>query len=272
MKPPVKMLVTDIDGTLVGADGEVSSTNRDAIAAATAQGVRVVLSTGRVLTAAQPFLTDLALDGYHILCDGALVRHPRTGHNLVISPLAPDLLAEAVSFCRARGLFLEFFSATDYFVEVVTDYLRLRRFFGLEYRLVDFDKFPQAAEIIKGGLIRDSATADAVNEFVTHFAPRFGFSYAGTPAFPGIEFVNVVAKGVSKGSALRTLAAHLKVPLDAVCAVGDAGNDLPVFEVSGVSVAMGNATPEVRRMADHVTAPVTEDGLAQAIRRYVLGP
>jgi hydroxymethylpyrimidine pyrophosphatase-like HAD family hydrolase len=75
----------------------------------------------------------------------------------------------------------------------------------------------------------------------------------------------------NKGVAISELAKLLGVPLAEIAAIGDGGNDVAMFERSGLSIAMGNASPEVQQAADFVTESNREDGFANAIERFILG-
>jgi len=83
-------------------------------------------------------------------------------------------------------------------------------------------------------------------------------------------FLDVTAMDANKGAALATLAEHLGVPLAQTAAIGDGGNDPAMFHVAGLSIAMGQAEDAVKRQADVVTGANTEDGVAQAIEKYLL--
>ena len=96
------------------------------------------------------------------------------------------------------------------------------------------------------------------------------FSRARTPAYPGVDFINVVAPGVSKGKALEVLASHLGVDRSEVIAVGDGINDISLLAAAGMAVAMGNAPDEVKAVADYITFDVAQSGLAAAINKFLL--
>jgi Cof subfamily protein (haloacid dehalogenase superfamily) len=265
-----RLIVSDIDGTLIGADGVISENDIAALRRALDRGVRVVLCTGRVPTSGTPYVERLGLDGYHIFSDGALVRNPETRHDLYRAELSLELRKEITEYAREHGLFLEFFTPTEYLVEAESKYLVIRRFFGIEYRKVDFDALPDDTSVIKGGLISDAATEAGVNGFLAHFKGRLDYTYAATPAYPGLRFYNLVAPGVSKGQALRELAAYLEIPLTEIMAIGDANNDISMLRAAGLGVAMGNAAASVKQAADYVTADVDHDGVAAAIEKFVL--
>ena len=83
-------------------------------------------------------------------------------------------------------------------------------------------------------------------------------------------FIEVVPLGVDKGAALAWLAQHFDIPREEVLAAGDQENDLAMIKWAGVGVAMGNATPPVQKVADWIAPPVTEDGAAVLLERFVL--
>jgi 5-amino-6-(5-phospho-D-ribitylamino)uracil phosphatase len=99
---------------------------------------------------------------------------------------------------------------------------------------------------------------------------RFSSSVA-IPMAPadGMECVNLVAPGVSKGQAIEALRAHYGLARDEVVGAGDAPNDLPLFEAVGFRIVMGNASAEIRALADYVAPDVEEDGLATAIEELL---
>jgi Cof subfamily protein (haloacid dehalogenase superfamily) len=98
---------------------------------------------------------------------------------------------------------------------------------------------------------------------------RFGDAVYTTKSHP--NFAEVINPQVNKGVALAVVAAHYGIAQRETMAVGDGMNDLPMLEWAGLGVAMGQAYPQVRAAADVVTAALADDGLAQAIERYVLG-
>jgi hydroxymethylpyrimidine pyrophosphatase-like HAD family hydrolase len=85
-----------------------------------------------------------------------------------------------------------------------------------------------------------------------------------------IHFGNAISRHVSKGSALRDIIEYLAIDAGQVLAIGDSFNDLPVFEVAGAKVAMGNAPESLRQIADWVAPTVEDDGVAAAIEKFIL--
>ena len=267
-----KLLVVDIDGTLLDKNGAISVEDKKALARARSLGIQVSLSTGRVVKACLKILSQLSLDGYHMFFDGALVCNPGKGKEVYVEPISQELVRQMVDFARLNEINLELFSATHFFIERETWVTDIRRqFFSLEPTIVDFSKLWQNERIIKGGLVVSSVEEKAkANDFYLHFKNRLNFSLTGTPAYPDIDFFNVVAAEVSKGKALAALVSFLGIPLTEVMAIGDGANDITLLSSAGLAIAMGNAPEELKAVADYVTLDVDHNGVAAAVSKFLL--
>ena len=267
-----KLLVVDIDGTLVGKDGNILSEDREALARACDLGVKVSLSTGRAAQACLNLISQLALDSYHIFFDGALVSNPAQNEEVYIQPLSKAVVRQVIKFAHLNDINIDLYSTTQYFIERETWSSTVHRdFFGIKPILVDFTKLWERERIIKGGLVATSPQEAAkARNFHLRFNDSLHFSWVRTPAFPGVDFINVVAPGVSKGKALKALASHLGIPLTEVIAIGDGTNDIPLLSLAGLGIAMGNAPAEVKAVADYITLDVERSGLAAAINKFLL--
>ena len=91
-----------------------------------------------------------------------------------------------------------------------------------------------------------------------------------TPAYPDVDFINVVSPKVSKGKALEELCAFYRVPLSQVVAIGDGANDLSLLKMAGLAVAMGNSVDELKSIADVITEDVDHNGVAEIIKRFLV--
>ena len=106
-------------------------------------------------------------------------------------------------------------------------------------------------------------------QFATSFSDRINVTWTLTPAFPDIQFINLVRKGTSKGQALKALCTYLKIPLVHVCAIGDGENDISLISTAGLGIAMQNSTPELISRAKYVTSDVEHCGVAKAIAKFI---
>ncbi len=267
-----KLLVVDIDGTLLDKNGAISAEDKDALARAGDLGIQVSLSSGRVVQACLRIINQLSLNGYHMFFDGALVSNPESGEEVYVQPISEELVRQAIEFARLNEKNLDLYSATHYFVERETWVSDVRRdFFGIQPTIVDFSELWQQERIIKGTLVVCSAEERAkADSFRLHFKSSLSFSWTNTPAYPNVDFINVVAPDVSKGKALETLVSYLGIPLTEVMAVGDGANDVSLLSTAGLAIAMGNAPDELKAVADYVTLDVGQSGLASAINKFLL--
>jgi Cof subfamily protein (haloacid dehalogenase superfamily) len=267
-----RLLVIDIDGTLVDRHGNISPEDKEALLDVRRSGLAVTLSTGRAMPACRGIIEQLALDGYHIFFDGALVSDPALGREVYARPVDRLTVVEMVEFARRHDVYLELFTATAFFIERETWATEIRRrFFDLEPKMVNFNDISPDERIIKAQIITASAEEAALaKEFCEHFDGRLNFSWAKTPAYPAVDFINVVDPEVSKGKALLALTSHLGVGLAEVMAIGDGLNDIPLLATAGLAVAMENAPDEVREVADYITTDVDHNGVAAAVKKYLL--
>ena len=267
-----KLLVIDLDCTLVNRQGEISDADKQALADAADSGVKVALASGRIVLACHRIIDLLSLDGHHIFFDGAVVSDPHYQKEIYSRPLEPEVVKKAVDVSRKNDTYLELYSPDKFFAEREnwSDVIH-RRFFKVGPTFVDFDDIWQKEKIVKAELVvRDEEEAAKAAAFRSEFDGNLRFSVARAPAYPGIDFVNIVHPQVSKGEALKALAAHSGISLDEVIAIGDGLNDISMLEVAGTAVAMGNAFPEVKAVVDHITLDVDESGVAAAVEKFVL--
>jgi Cof subfamily protein (haloacid dehalogenase superfamily) len=268
-----KLLVLDIDGTLLNKQGTISEIDRQALTDTLDAGIIVSLCTGRVTRACQGILTQLSLDGFHIFFDGALVCDPVQNREIYSKSIDPRLVRKASEAALSCGVQIEFFSAAQYFTDKESWRTRLRQtFFGTSPTIVDYRALWQSNEnIIKGGIIVRSHQEDLkIKQFTSLVQDSLGITWTRTPVFPDLAFINITALGVSKGKALEALASYLGIALSEVVAIGDGTNDIALLSTAGLAIAMQNAPNKLKAVAHHVTADVEHSGVAQAIRRYIL--
>lgn len=266
-----KLLVIDVDGTVVDGNGTISVEDQKALAGVMAKGIMVSLSTGRAIKACRKVLNSLSLDGYHIFFDGALVSDPFQYKEVYCQPIEGDLVKQAVQFARSNDIYLELYTENQFFAEKEnwSDDVHYN-FFGVEPTITDFNGIWQRERIIKAEMVvRDRVEKNKSDLFRTEFNGRLRFSIARSPAFPDITFINVINIAVSKGEALNRLASFLDISTNEIIAIGDGLNDISLFETAGLAVAMGNAFPQLKKLADYITLDVEHSGVAMAINTFL---
>jgi hypothetical protein len=265
-----KLVVIDLDGTLVDRDGKIAEEDRDSVERLTRNFVTVSVCTGRILKTAAPFVESLKLRSPQILFDGALIYSFADQGTLYSVPLKPDVVQEAITYCRAHNAYLELYSRDVFFAEREnwSDEIH-RNFFRVEPTFVNFDGIWEREKLLKAELVVHSdEDARKAKLFSDHFQGRFNFSIARTPAYPDVEFLNIVDPGVSKGNALRFLASEMGVYPTEIIAIGDGTNDIPLLKEAGNAVAMGDAPDEVKQVCHYTTLDVEHHGVAAAINYF----
>jgi len=268
---PVHLIAIDMDGTLLNPAHKLTPRVKQAIAAARAQGVRVVLASGRPVSGLAPFLAELGIEGdaeFCIACNGAVVENIGNGQRVVEYPLS----FEDFLFCEriARDLGIHFQALDgrrmytpnqDISIYTVAD--SHLSHVPLSYRRVeDMDPAMQFIKLmmIDEPHVLDAAIARLPSELTDRFAVLKSAPF----------FLEVFDHRAGKGASLQKLAEHLGVDAANVMALGDQENDLTMLQFAGTSVAMGNAIEVVKQTARFETATNAEDGVALAIERFVL--
>jgi hypothetical protein len=267
-----KLLVLDIDGTLIGRETNVSDENKLALKRAIQNGVTVSLCTGRTPRATRGVLKQLSLDGYHTFFDGALVINPRNGHEIYVQPIEVDTIRQAIKWAHDNKHDIELYSETKYFAERENWSTRVHEeFFDVKAVLGDYENLLDRESIVKIGTVATNPEESLiVSEFQKAFINKLNFTRVRTPAYPGKDFINVVSPLVSKGTAVSCLAAHLNINREEIVAIGDGSNDVSLLSSVGLAIAMPHSPDELRSVADHITLDVEDNGVAAAVNRFIL--
>ncbi len=264
---PIKLLLIDLDDTLLGGDLAISAANRRALEAAMARGIQVTLATGRMFRSMRPYAESLGLTLPLIAYNGALGRPlqgPALWHEPIPNPAAREILAGLAGADVTVNLYLDdrlYVAAMD---ERAADYARNA---GVPAEPVgDLPAFMGGGCPTKILAIGDPVLVATLQE---EYGRRMAGRAAVTISKP--KYLEFMAPGISKAAALARLAAHLGLRSSEIMAIGDGPNDLDMLLQAGLGVAVGNAAPEVLARVAHVVAKSDEDGVAEAIGRFILG-
>jgi len=262
----IKLVVSDMDDTLLNEHDELSERTIAAIRAAKAAGVQVTLATGRMFQSTKVFADKLELKLPLITYNGALIR-TSGGEELFAQPLEAEVAGDVLSLFRENGWYVQTYINDILYVKEYTDES------GYYERLTKIKASPLGEEVFqrKDGLLKilalshEEAQMSNIRETV-----RGQFGQRLYVANSKSCYLEITHPAVNKGRALALLAQHLGIRPEQIMAVGDGTNDIDMLRYAGLGVAMGNAKPDVQAAANVVTATNREDGLAQAIEKYVL--
>jgi Cof subfamily protein (haloacid dehalogenase superfamily) len=263
----IKLVVTDLDGTLLPEGTHVPKPNVDAVKAAAAQGVTVTIATGRMFAAALPIARQLSVDVPIITYNGSLIKSVK-GEVYDEHFLPEDVIGDIVEFCEAREWHVQSYADDQlYFAEHDVFARRYEAQQGVKGLTEGWPGLRKITKKVSKMLIIGS-TAEQTEARIKELRDAFGDRVEVMRS--NAQFAEIVCPGVSKASALKTLAEKLGIGMENVLAIGDSNNDLPMLQTAGHSVAMGNAVPEVRNSCEFTVASCDENGFAEAIEKYVL--
>ena len=260
-------VITDVDGTLVNDDKRLTSRATSAVAKLRASGIVFSIISSRPPRGLRLLLGPLGITTPIGSFNGGVI----TAADLSIITehlLWPAVARRAVDMLNARGVQVWVFSGRDWLLRDPDG-----PYVGLEERTVgfrativkDFEaSLDGAAKII--GVSRDF-------ERLARCESDMRAALAGNASVARSQpyYLDITHPLANKGAALSEIAKLLAVPLAEIAVIGDGGNDVAMFERSGLSIAMGNASPEVQRAADFVTDSNREEGFANAIERFIFG-
>ncbi|TAM90373.1 HAD family phosphatase [bacterium] len=261
----IDLVALDLDGTLLSSNEQISPRNQRAIAALLATGTRVVIVTGRGADTPVRIAHELQLDQFPIICcHGALTRDLATGKTLGHIPVPLIYAKPIIEFAERESLPIAVY-AEDHFWRLEGQQALMSDMNGPAWR-----ETPSFTTLLGSPptFIRflGAEGADAVRK-------RFGDLPLNFRTERWFEFVECVVldRRAGKREALADLCRTYEIPRERVMAIGDSRNDVPMLQWAGIGVIMGNALPEVRAMVALETATNDDDGVAEAIERYVLG-
>lgn len=256
-----KLIATDLDGTLLAPDGQVSERTRAALATARTAGVELVAATGRSSHTALPKLTHIDAIRWVVCSNGAVVWDRETGtvhrHRPIDGATASDVIAalrRAVDGVAIGWETRDGFGFDERFLQRPASIDEL----ALSHELPEPDASTDVIKLLV--TLHHARNADELSTLLLpHFPPTV------TAAHSGGAFLETTAAGVDKATTLAGLAADLGVDAGQVMAFGDQHNDLPMLEWAGTGVAMDNAHANVRSAADAHAPSNAHDGVAAFI-------
>ena len=270
----IKLIAMDMDGTLLDASQKIPQQNLTALQAAIARGVHIAICSGRAASDVSFFASDAGLPDCHVLSlNGAccLMRPHTQPYAVRYIEAAPA--DQVIDTMRRFNVTFAAFQPSRVIVVHGDDAVN-KKHWGTHVARADANAYLYGMEAL------DAHKGEGICKFVyidRDRAPRIERVREALLPIGGLNVssswtnnLELMAEGVSKGTALMELAERLGIPRTQVMAMGDYDNDLDMIEYAGLGVAMVNGAERVKRAAQFVAPPNTEFGVATAIHRFVL--
>lgn len=270
----IKMIVCDLDETLLNDEKKIGTRDINAVRSAMEHGVRFVPATGRGYTSIDYVLETLRLIGkegeYSISNNGAIVIENKNFRHISFYELSRSLAEQIIEFGFSRDLCVQVFTATDVFVFNIREdekkWLFLFKPDAVICRENNLDLLDNK-KIVKIMYQNEDVNymRSLENSLSTTIREHTTISYSSN------RYMEFTASGVSKGTALLTLAEKLDIKTEEIIAVGDNNNDLSMLMAAGISATVANASPEVKQICDYISPfNNNENAIADIIDKYVI--
>ena len=276
----IKLVACDLDGTLLNKQGWLSPATLDLPQKLAAKGILLTLSSGRIHTMLGTICEAMKITCPIISCNGGTVIHPQTGevllhqgldrqsaeailalglqHKLELSILSPTLNLFTANSQRWQN----FIRYNEKAAAMALPEMQIKRWaedISYEEALLDL----RQVEVSKV-LCREPGSALPLLQALVADFPALALTQSSA------ELYELIPAHISKGKALLTLAQRLGIQQHQIMAFGDYENDRSMLEAAGFAVAMENASPGIKAIADYVTGHHDQDGVVKALERFVL--
>ncbi len=267
MPGKLQLLVADVDGTLVTSSKTLTDRTCRAVHQLRQSGMELAITTGRPPRGVRMLVAPLGLTTPIPAFNGGLLVTPN------MTPLRSwsvpaDIAAEMLQIIEAHALDAWVYSDTDWLVRHPDTPRVLHEPATVQFAPTAVKSFEHVLDhVVK--IVGTSEDYAAVVRCELAARERCGDHVSLGRSQP--YYLDVTHPQANKGAAVRQLSELLSIPLASVATIGDMPTDVMMFAVSGLSIAMGNASPEVQRCARRVTTSNDEEGFAVAVERYLLG-
>ena len=225
-----KLIVSDMDGTLLGDNHKITEENKIALSKALEKGVKIVPASGRIYNSAREHFDFLDINTPLIACNGAIIKETKTNKLIYKNNIPNDICLKIIDIFEKNEVYYQLYSENTMMCKNLSKEdqrktkERLKNFFNDDINVHFGDDLKE--EVVKHKILKIIAIDDYDMD-------------------------------------------KLKKVKDNVIAFGDNYNDLPMLELAGIGVVMGNANDEVKEKGDYITAKNTEDGVAKAIYKFL---
>jgi hypothetical protein len=261
---PYRLCAIDLDDTLLGPDHTVSDRNAAAVRAVVAQGVTVVIASGRMHESTLRYVKQMGLETPIISYNGAMVKNPHTGETWLHERIAGDVAAQVLDYARDHDLQLNYYLNDHFYSAAYTSWAKLY----YERTHAPIEIVPEMYETLQGTeptkmIIID--TKEKTDSLLAPFRDRFGDGLYVTKS--NDEYLEMMPPHANKGAALALVAAKFGITAAETVAFGDSYNDIPMLKWAGLGIAVANAKPETKAAAKQIVGSNADDGVGIALEQ-----
>jgi hypothetical protein len=267
-KRKISLVLADVDGTLVTEQKVLTERAQAAVKALQDAGVRFAITSGRPPLGMAMLFDKLALDTPVAGFNGGLF--VERDLKIISQKTVPAAIArQAVRLLRQHGLDVWVYAGNEWLITQSDAPHVAREAWTVKFEPKVVKEFDGALQSV-AKIVGVSDDLDRVRRCETDAQAAFGAEASAHRSQP--YYLDITNKDANKGAVLEYLSRSLDIPAEEIATIGDQPNDVLMFKRSGFSIAMGNASDEVKAQAAAVTDSYNEEGFAKAMERFVLGP
>lgn len=267
---PYGLIAMDMDGTLLTSEKKILPETLDDLAWVAAKGVHLSYATGRALVEMKEYFEDTPMIRYAICYSGAIIYDCIEKKVIYRKEVPSDCFEKIIEIADKYDGMLTFLTENESIVSSA-DINHMDDFHMGVYQPMYLKVTRQVEDMAAESHHHDSITK--INIYFRNAEDRRN-GYEELKNLP-LSFalaeetsLEMNAKGVSKGAAIKTLSSLLNIPIEKTMAIGDADNDRDMLTTAGISIVMANARNEIKELADCVTKDSDHNGVGAAIREY----
>ncbi len=260
----IKLVATDIDGTILPYSGEFTDEVKNCIKKLKANNIKVVIVTGRMFEGAKKIAQRLDLDTPIVSYNGGYIK-TLSGEILYEKNLPENYAKDLIKWARENNIHINLYADDTLYSEKDDDEIkRYSEYQGLSYTVKNFSEI--SLNRIHKILAIDYTNAEKVTSWVETMSKKYPDLYIikSTPFF--CEFST---KTATKACAVEFLTQYWGLKKEEVLTIGDQDNDIELLKAGGISVGMGNGTENLKAHADYITDTVDNNGFVKAIEKFV---
>nr|WP_315162194.1 Cof-type HAD-IIB family hydrolase [uncultured Flavobacterium sp.] len=261
-----KMLVLDMDDTLLTDDHTISDENKEMLFKAQELGVYVILASGRPTPAMTAYAKELQLDNsFMISYNGAVITDLKEDKVIFEQTLTQEQIHELYDYSLKSNTHIITYVDGKIVSETNSEFIEIEKnITGLEHNKVLSFKDEVQSSAVKCILLEEPSYLKEVEKDLKVAMPHLSVSMSKP------FFLEVAQNGIDKAASIKILAEKLDIHQSEIIAVGNAGNDLTMIEYAGLGVWVDNVTPELRDKGDVIVASNNNNGVAEVVRRFIL--
>ncbi|MGM9985875.1 MAG: Cof-type HAD-IIB family hydrolase [Bacillaceae bacterium] len=264
-----KMIVLDMDDTLLRDDHTISPRTKQALLDAQKAGVKVVLASGRPTYAMVDVAKELELDKYGsfiLSFNGGRITDCRTNEDIFSKALSVETMHHMIDISKRENIYIHTYVGNDILTDKNNEYTTFEgKITNMEVIEVADLKAAVTEPVIKALMVYEP-------EHLAIVEKKLQAEFAGQLSIMRSKpfFLEITENGVDKGQSLHHLIQKLGITQEEVIAMGDSYNDVTMIKFAGLGVAMGNAPQDIKELADHVTETNMNDGVALVVEDFIL--